>query len=164
MRRSLRPGIIATVSTVSLAACNRPTPEPKHWNPPAITTHSATAGDPLATSAPPPPPPPPRAVKVRQATGSVDWASYSVALNPHDAEGRVIHRVAASCYVELPFDKPPTSVIPHPTKEVACPKEMLQPEWAACSGELRAKADKSECLCAMFGNPPPPPLLMDCPK
>lgn len=135
----LRSGLVVTVSTLA-AACG--TAEPIRGNPPAPVRNP-----------PEQPQPPPL------AEGSV--------VNPRDGDGRPIYRNAARCYVELPFDEPPTAVVPPPTKEVPCPAEMTSdPAWAECAGGavvLSKVGPPPSCKCMVMGNPPPPERDVACP-
>jgi hypothetical protein len=43
---------------------------------------------------------------------------------------------------------------------------MTDPSWAECAfGTVSATDDGTSCICAVMGNPPPPPrALSTCPK
>ena len=144
MRRTLRPGLVVTVSAsvVACAGLGGPEPEPPTRNPPPL----------------------PRAVEATFPSGPVTQGQM---LNPRDADNRVIHRGHGdTCYIELPFATPPTSVVPPPTETVACPEPMLAEAWTGCvGGTLRvATVEPAACVCDFFGNPPPPPQANVCPR
>ncbi|MDP2314088.1 MAG: hypothetical protein Q8P41_14395 [Pseudomonadota bacterium] len=151
MRRTLRPGLLVTVSMgAAVAACANPfggdaeEDRPPTHNPPAL---------------------PPPVVAATFPTGPVRAGELA---NPLDPEGRAIYRggVAGDCYVELPFVERPTSVRRPPTQEVACPAPMMEEAWTGCLGGILevAKVDPLECVCDFFGNPPPPPKAAVCPR
>ncbi|MDP2307675.1 MAG: hypothetical protein Q8P18_16750 [Pseudomonadota bacterium] len=147
MRRTLRPGLLLTVTASATAACANPfggDTEGPSRNPPAL----------------------PREVDATFPTGPVE--KYQ-ALNPRDPEHGMIRRGSADghCYVELPFPEPPTSVMPPPTELVACPTQMMEdPAWGGClGGTLQvASVEPLACVCNFFGNPPPPSKESVCPR
>jgi hypothetical protein len=118
---------------------------------------------PAPAPAPPtePAPPPPEA--------ALDRGRFTKVLNAqHEQHGRVFRKQEAVCYVNLPFppqEGPPVSFRPPPQQEVACPPSMTDPAWAECAhGTVTSTDDGAECLCAVMGNPPPPPRVVSCPK
>ena len=140
------------ITLLGAVACGTKTGE----SPP---THNPPAPVPEAPPAPAPAPVPPPAPAEERL------------LNPLDAQGRVILRARdGSCFVTLPPKEPPDTRLsfqPLPTEAVDCPTSMAAPEWEACvAGRVLAPADGGEgdCLCVVFGNPPPPPRKVACPK
>lgn len=88
-------------------------------------------------------------------------------LEARDGEGRTIGHADGKCWVELPFDEPPTSWRPPPTQAVDCPTAVLDdPAYAACNGgsvHLKSLGPPLDCVCYFSGNPPPPPQDVQCP-
>lgn len=77
--------------------------------------------------------------------------------------GTIYRGTAQTCYVQLPFPKPPTAVVPPPTAPVPCPSAMLEPVWDGCVGGVIDRFG-AECRCQWSGNPPPPPQTVTCPE
>lgn len=169
MQRLRRPFVqtLAALSTLATAAACGPSSETGR-NPPAMTATipppapSTMAGDDAGASA--------RRAPVASGTpvpSAPSLADYPKTLNSVDAQGRSIFRnVADTCYVEMPWPaqmpRPPGA--PPPQASAACPPEMKLPAWETCrGGAIMAKADRSECICFLMGNPPPPPQPNACP-
>ena len=95
-------------------------------------------------------------------------ARYPKVLNARDANERTIFVAHdGSCYVELPFETPPTSGgMERPQQAVECPAVMKRPAWKECAGwEMRSNAEGDECVCDTSGNPPPPTVpRVRCPE
>lgn len=95
-------------------------------------------------------------------------APFSVGqtLEARDDKGRIIGHSGESCWVDLPFAEPPTSVQPPPTQSVQCPEAVLSdPAYEQCAGgtiQLTALGPPA-CQCYHFGNPPPSPTEVACP-
>lgn len=105
------------------------------------------------------------------AAGSVrteELGRYPKSMNPIDANGRSVYLAAnGRCFVELPFEKPPTSGgMPHPTAEVPCPDAMRDPAWQECLGNsILSTESGDDCVCDRSGNPPPPTVpRVSCPR
>lgn len=137
MRKVLKPGLLLTAT----ACAGVGTPEEITHNPPRIP----------------------------DATWEYPKAPFSKgqSLMLRDGESREIKGAGDSCFVELPFPTPPTSVVPPPTQSVSCPEPMkTDPAWAACSGGtiyLARDGESGPCTCWFFGNPPPEPTSVACP-
>jgi hypothetical protein len=70
------------------------------------------------------------------------------------------------CFVELPWPpgKPRMPGEALPTQDVPCPPKMKTAAWEKCrGGTILAKKDGSECICFVWGNPPPLPEVVGCP-
>lgn len=168
MRKRLAPGLVITISTAALGACNTTSPKP------TVATADPT---PAATDAAPPPiasttsttprkrtpHDPPKPGRDGQITGE------STEMNAKDPENGTIYISydGDSCFVKLPF--PPgtklTSWQPSPTKTVDCPPSMDDATWDACrTGSISKSKDTGTCVCFHDGNPPPPPAEVVCPK
>lgn len=171
MKPALRPSLVITVS-IGLAACgstrtsNPPPPEMSH-NPPMPQMAGGAGGSsgggaaevasgnlaPLAGN----PPPQER-----------DFAKPSAfKTHPRDAAGNVIFKdKLGGCFVEIPFasTKPRQPGERHVREEkLVCPPVMSDPAYGKCLGGLiELKGDK--CFCLVGGNPPPPPLALECPS
>jgi hypothetical protein len=89
-------------------------------------------------------------------------------MNARDTEHGTIYRDAdGSCFVELPFEKPPTSGgMPKPRKAIDCPPIMRHEAWRECVGEeILSDEDAGDCVCDVRGNPPPPTVpRVRCPR
>lgn len=105
-------------------------------------------GEPAVPSGPPVPPP----------------DALPRTLNWSDPTFGAYYRADEGCFLELPFDEPPTAVVPPPTKAVPCPPAMRGPAWKACVGGIVFQSAPDDCECRVFGNPPPPPRAVKCPK
>lgn len=137
MRRVLRPGILLTASVMSIATSPKEEPE---------MTHN--------------PPPPPQSVKWTMPQGPF---TPGARLNITDEKNRNIYTNGMRCWVEVPFETPPASVMPLPTMDVECPAPLTtDPAWAQCTGQLTLR--DAGCECFVMGNPPPPPTMVDCPQ
>jgi hypothetical protein len=140
----MRHPSVVVVTLLTLSACGKPPPDDPVIDQP---THNPPAPGP----------------DYRMPEGP---ATALQQLNPVDREGRKIYANNGSCWVNLPFDVPPTSVVPPPTKVVTCPPDMTtDPAWASCGGgELTlVTVEPLACRCFVFGNPPPPPHESPCP-
>lgn len=96
-----------------------------------------------------------------------ELARYPRRMNPEDASARTIYLAAdGTCYVELPFQEPPSSGgQPQPQEAIVCPEAMRDPVWQACVGdEIRSTENGDDCVCDRSGNPPPPSVpRVKCP-
>ncbi len=114
-----------------------------------VATASATPTATLATS----PPPIPRR------------GDYPLLLNPKDARGKYIFKdwQGDKCVVASGKLGPPDA--PPPMRPIACPASMHHPSYKRCNRSfLRAKADRSACICSLEqGMAPPPPFVVPCP-
>jgi hypothetical protein len=167
MSRSFRPAFVATFTLSALACQESIPPEPPvlHVNPPPPPEEDAAPPEVTPVDAGATTTVDAGATETPQALKPVD---YTKSFNPKDKQGRTIYFGGnATCYVELPFKTPPTSVMPPPTAAVACPGEMLRdPAWQKCVGGTMygREGGGPNCSCAHFGNPPPPPSDAPCPK
>lgn len=151
-KRKLKPGLVVTAS--ALVACSG-----------VVDTDPlggiGLGGDDGPTRNPPPLPP---SVPTTMPSGPVTDGQV---LNPRDPDGRPVFVSGDRCWVEVPFDEPPTAVVPPPTKAIACPPVLVaDPAWAACAaGTVSVKTlDPLTCECFWFGNPPPAPKTVACPE
>jgi hypothetical protein len=150
MRRTLKPGILGTFGVVAgsgMIACSgvghSKDPEPPTRNPPPIeltTVHATLPAAPFTAGQ---------------------------SLEASDPQKGTIHHGSGSCWIDLPFDTPPTSVVPPKTERVVCPPEILKdPAYAACDGGEIHVLDLGppvSCICYFWGNPPPSPKDVACP-
>jgi hypothetical protein len=137
--RVLRPSFVFTASAALAAAC--------HTTPP----RTRKPGPVLAPI---------------QAGPRPDY-EHTKYLNPSDEKGHEIRvgQDGTTCFVILPFDDPPNSWQPPPTKQIDCPPAMDDPAWDACRGGSMVKnTETSSCMCVVEGNPPPSPWGVACPK
>ena len=175
-KRPLHPAFVVTVSTLSLsAACGTKTSGPDEAGGGVTAQHPVANPPPTGSFEPervnPPPVPEiemsddPEAFRVRTPEGAIDWSAYTREVNARTNERKMVFRAAQSCYVHGEMTEAPRSWVPPPREEVACPPIMRAPHWTHCQGgRLMANVAGDSCLCAMDGNPPPPPHLQDCPK
>lgn len=138
MRKVLKPGLLLTAT--ACAGVGTPPEEPTH-NPPPI----------------------------RETSWSYPKAPFEKGrdLMLRDDQSRQIFGGNGNCWIELPFETPPTSVVPPPTQQVTCPDPMTKDAaWSACSGGtiyLARDGEEGPCTCYFFGNPPPAPTAVACP-
>ena len=140
-------GSLLSCSSVSTVVREKFGKEP-HGNPPEPPTHN---------------PPAPTSIAIFPKAPFHEGQ----ALEPVDGVGRAIHHGGGNCWVELPFETPPTSVMPPPTEAAPCPPDLTNDAaYASCEyGTLTLKAlgPPAECICYFFGNPPPSPTDAACP-
>jgi hypothetical protein len=166
MRRRLAPSIVVTLSAA--AACNT-TP----------TKTTVATADPVTTSKPDAPTKPTTTANAtpRKRTPhdppkdqkQTTWGGESETLNPTDPEHGTIYVSwqGDTCFVVMPFPEGTklTSWQPPPTKTVDCPPSMDDAVWDACrGGAISKRKDTGHCVCTSDGNPPPPPVEVECPK
>lgn len=130
--------------------------------------------EPVISSNPPPPevlePSPEPVAPTTAPPGEHDRTRFTTVLNAqHPEHGRIYRGRDGGCYVNLPFppdEGPPVSFRPPPTEAVVCPTSMADAGWLECAHGtvLAAVDDPAACLCAVMGNPPPPPRPIACPK
>lgn len=100
--------------------------------------------------------------------GQPSWGSAGSELNARHPEHGTVYVGSgdpAWCYVHVPFDEPPSSWVPPETERVDCPESMHDGAWLACrGGTLMADEASEHCICAVDGNPPPPPAWAHCPE
>ncbi len=155
-----RPAVVTMLGTLgALGACSGGAKQTPTANPPApeIQVDRAPAPEAAAERVAPGAPEPPG-----------DLTRFTRVLNSAHAEhGRVYRSENSTCYVRLPFPEgsgPPVSFRPPPTVAVDCPSPMNDPAWDACAdGSALSTPEADACLCAVFGNPPPPPRSIVCP-
>ena len=133
---------VVAVTLVSVACGS--SKEPLHVNPPPQ--------DPVVEPTPAPAPPTPT-VGLRT-------------LNATQGE-QTVFRDQSGCYVNV-FKAPPNPALsfqPPDHEKVDCPPTMTDASWDAClGGTVSTTADPATCVCAVLGNPPPPPREIACPK
>ncbi len=134
-----------------------------------LGTLAACSGGSKAPPVPPAPPDPAPEPATTAPPGEHDRARFTRVLNPdHPEHGRIYRAADGTCFVHLPpepSDGPPISFRPPPRGPVECPAPMTDPSWEVCAGgTLTATEQGDACLCAVMGNPPPPPRPVDCPK
>lgn len=147
------------VTMLGALSCGTKTGEPTH-NPPAP--------EPVLLPEPEPQPVPQPELAPQGSVAS-DGARE---LNGRDPQNRLIFKASdGSCYIQLPPpppapDAPPVSFRPMARETVDCPTSMQAAGWENCIGGrvLLPTDGAGECLCAVFGNPPPPPRRVACPK
>lgn len=162
MSRS-RVAFVVTLSAAGALSCAEP---PLRANPPGPELPRPDAAAPDAAAPEGEEPAAPEPARVDDAAAPVEPG----VLNPRDAENRTVFRDNGErCYVELPFpplkpgeQRPPGSA--PPTRNVACPAEILDPAFAECRGGALERQPSGECTCFVMGNPPPPPRPVPCPK
>ena len=143
MKRAHRPGILLTVSAMaSTLGC---------------TGVIERITGPGTTSNPPP----------YEATFPKPPFIENQPLEARDGQSRQINHGGGGCWVDLPFETPPTSWRPPPTEPVPCPPEITNdPAYAQCEyGQVHLKSlgPPAECACYFMGNPPPPQEEIACP-
>lgn len=142
MRKVLKPGLLLTATACAGVGSPSDGPEGPTRNPPPLRETS--------WSYPKPPFTPGQGLMLR------------------DDQGREIFGGSGNCWIQLPFETPPTSVVPPPTEAVSCPEPMrTDPAWAGCAGGtiyLARDGESGPCTCYFFGNPPPAPTAVACPS
>lgn len=180
----LRPAVVATVSAGLLSACA--SSEPGVGGPTTATAEAretATASArPEASLAVAEPGGAKKPTRKRVRTTPRDAIKRGpvaamkgplTALNPKDSAGRTIFvGFEDACYVEVPWqDERAKQPLPPGGRAVDfvpidCPAALDDAAWDACaSATLFSTPGSATCVCNPgWGNPPPPPTEVPCPK
>jgi len=170
-RPRVRPAFVLTISAGAgaLFACAKEAPVEVGHNPPAQDLPELVTASPTSSAV---------ASDTATMPATTATASATAARQDHDlprnplAKGTTVRLASnGSCFVYQPFSplKPgeqrPPGTEP-PRKAVTCPADFANdPAYRDCiDGVVLAKADSSDCVCSVGGNPPPPPRLVVCPK
>lgn len=136
--------LVVTYSLLSLAGCAREPTYTHNPPPPTATPHLGDAG-----------------------TVAIAAEPHAGPLNAGDHEGRrVFVSETGGCYVELPWPTPGTRLPgePLPRKGIPCPQAMRDSAWNKCTTGTITLDENGKCTCRVFGNPPPLPFEVACPR
>ncbi len=176
MRKRARTVVVTVVAgglgTLGLTGCDRIGD--------ALGIGDGPGDDELCCFNPPPPPPPPTPEAQKfpvvdegelPAAPLADASAFSYdgarMLNASHPEYGMMYRGAGHCITYPPSlddgpPRPPGAM--GPSLEVACTEAMADFLWSQCyGGSIYTDAQGEQCVCAVFGNPPPPEVPVHCP-